>query len=213
MKIKNYDIQDDENGDFVQLHNFMPDRSFRMLICAPSDSGKTNLLLDMIYRLLYYDKIYLYARNLQQSKCKHLLKKFDPISQKCGYDIIEASNNEIIPLTDFPDDNQKLVIFDDFLNTGRKNDEQIRDYFTNSRNKNCSGIYLSQSYYNTDKTIRLNSSHYCIFDFPSSNEKSMICRELGINKNDYQKATKDPFSFMYVDKVRKFNAKNFNESI
>ena len=213
MKIKNYDIQDDENSDFVQLHNFIPDRSFRMLICAPSGSGKTNLLLDMIYRLLYYDKIYLYARNLQQSKYKHLLKKFDPISQKCGYDIIEASNNEIIPLTDLSDDNQKLVIFDDFLNTGRKNDEQIRDYFTNSRNKNCSCIYLSQSYYNTDKTIRLNSSHYCIFDSPSSNEKSMICRELGINKNDYQKATKDPFSFMYVDKVRKFNAKNFNESI
>ena len=213
MKIKNYDIQDDENSDFVQLHNFMPDRSFRMLICAPSGSGKTNLLLDMIYRLLYYDKIYLYARNIQQSKYKHLLKKFDPISQKCGYDIIEASNNEIIPLTDLSDDNQKLVIFDDFLNTGKKNDEQIRDYFTNSRNKNCSCIYLSQSYYNTDKTIRLNSSHYCIFDFPSSNEKSMICRELGINKNDYQKDTKDPFSFMYVDKVRKFNAKNCNESI
>ena len=206
MKIKNYDIQDDENSDFVQLHNFMPDRSFRMLICAPSGS-------DMIYRLLYYDKIYLYARNLQQSKYNHLLKKFDPISQKCGYDIIEASNNEIIPLTDLSDDNQKLVIFDDFLNTGKKNDEQIRDYFTNSRNKNCSCIYLSQSYYNTDKTIRLNSSHYCIYDFPSSNERSMICRELGINKNDYTKATKDPFSFVYVDKVRKFNAKNFNESI
>ena len=213
MKIQNYDIQDDENSDFVQLHNFIPDKSFRMLICAPSGSGKTNLLLDMIYRLLYYDKIYLHTRNLQQSKYKHLLKKFDPISQKCGYDIIEASNDNILPLVDLPDDNQNLVIFDDFLNTGRKNDEQIRDYFTNSRNKNCSCIYLSQSYYNTDKTVRLNSSHYCIFDFPSSNEKSMICRELGINKNDYQKATKDPFSFMYVDKVRKFNAKNFNESI
>ena len=92
MKIQNYDIEDDENNDFVQLHNFMPDRSFRMLRCAPSGSGKTNLLLDMIYRLLYYDKIYLYARNLQMSKYKHLLKKFDPISQKCGYDIILQYN-------------------------------------------------------------------------------------------------------------------------
>ena len=52
MKIQNYDIEDDENSDFVQLHDFIPDKSFRMLICAPSGSGKTNLLLDMIYRLL-----------------------------------------------------------------------------------------------------------------------------------------------------------------
>ena len=112
-----------------------------------------------------------------------------------------------------PDDNQKLVIFDDFLNIGKKNDERIRDNFTNSRNKNCSCIYLSQSYYGTDKTIRLNSSHYSIFEFPSRNEQSMICRELGVNKLDYQKATKDPYSFLYVDKVRKFNAKNFDERI
>ena len=213
MKIQNYDVEDDEINDFVQLHDFMPDRCFRMLICAPSGGGKTNLLLDMIYRLLYFDKIYLYARNLQQSKYKHLLKSLGRISKQVGYDVVEASNDEIIPLTDLPDDNQKLVIFDDYLNTGKKNDEKIRDYFTNSRNKNCSCIYLSQSYYGTDKTIRLNSSHHCIFEFPSKNEQLMICRELCINKQDYQMATKDPFSFLYVDKIRKKTAKNFNERI
>ena len=213
MKIQNYDVQDDENDDFIQLHDFMPDRYFRMLICGPSGSGKTNLLLDMIYRLLYFDKIYLYARNLQQKKYQHLLKSMKPISQEVGYDVIEASNDEIIPLTDLPNDNQKIVIFDDYLNTGKKNDEKIRDYFTNSRNKNCCCIYLSQSYYGTDKTIRLNSSHYCIFEFPSRNEQSMISRELGINKQDYQKATKDPFSFLYIDKINKFIAKNFDEMI
>ena len=213
MKIKNYDVQDDENDDFIQLYDFMPDRYFRMLICGPSGSGKTNLLLDMIYRLLYFDKIYLYARNLQQKKYQHLLKSMKPISQEVGYDVIEASNDEIIPLTDLPNDNQKIVIFDDYLNTGKKNDEKIRDYFTNSRNKNCCCIYLSQSYYGTDKTIRLNSSHYCIFEFPSRNEQLMISRELGINKQDYQKATKDPFSFLYIDKINKFIAKNFDEMI
>ena len=213
MKIKNYDIQDDENNDFVQLKSFMPNRCFRMLICAPSGGGKTNLLLDMIYRLLYFDKIYLYARNLSQSKYKHLLKSLEPISKEVGYDVIEASNDEIIPLTDLSDENQKLIIFDDYLNTGKKNDERIRDYFTNSRNKNCCCIYLSQSYHGTDKTIRLNSSHFCVFDFPSINEQSMICRELNINKSDYQKATKDPYSFLYVDKVKKKVARNFDERI
>jgi len=97
MKIQNYDVEDTVNNDFIQLHDFMPDRSFRMLLCGPSGSGKTNLLLKLIYKLLYFDKIYLYARNLQQSKYKHLLKSFEPISKEAGYDVVEASNNEILP--------------------------------------------------------------------------------------------------------------------
>ena len=78
-----------------------------------------------------------------------------------------------------PYDNQTLVIFDDYLNTGTKNDAEIRNYFTNSRNTNCTCIYLSQSYYGTDKTIRLNCTHHCILEFPSSNEQNMICRGKG----------------------------------
>ena len=159
----------------------MPDRCFTMLVCSPSGSGETNLL-DMIYRLLYFDKIYLYAKNLQQSKYEHLLDLFEPISEEAGYPIIEASNDKIIHNW-MPCDNQKLVIFDDYLNTRTKNDVEIRNYYTNSRNKNCSCIYLSQSYYGTDKIIRLNCTHHCIFEFPSSNEQNMICREHGISKS------------------------------
>ena len=130
MKIFNYDVKDD-TGDYKQLYRFMPDRCFRMLITAPSGGGKTNLLLDMIYRLLFYDKIYLYAKNLQQSKYQHLMQTFIPMYKEVGYDIIEVSNDKIIPLSEMPDENQKLVIFDDYLNTGAKNDQEIRNYFTN----------------------------------------------------------------------------------
>ena len=94
----------------------------------------------MIYRLLYYDKIYLYAKNLQQSKYQHLINLFDPISEEAGYPIIEANNDKIIPQDTMPCDNQKLVIFDDYLNTGVKNDSGIRHYFTNSHN-NCTEFY------------------------------------------------------------------------
>lgn len=141
-----------------------------------------------------------YAKNVQQNKYQNLLKTFEPLNEEVGYDIIEVSNDKIILLCELTDDNQNLVIFDDYLNTGTKNDTEIRNYFTNSRNKNCSCIYLSQSFYKTDKTIRLNCSHYCIYEFPSQNEQNMICRELGVSKSVYQKATEDPFSFLYIDK-------------
>ena len=48
----------------------MPNDTFRMLICGNSGSGKTNLLLHMLLALLYYDEIYLYAKNLDQENIK-----------------------------------------------------------------------------------------------------------------------------------------------
>ena len=211
MNILNYDVKD-EQSDHEQKVPFTPDRCFRMLVCGPSGSGKTNLL-DMIHRLLFFDKIYLYAGNFQQSRYQQLINLFDPISKEAGYPVIEATNDKIIPLDTMPCGNQNLVIFDDYLNTRVKNDAEIRNYFTNSRNKNCSCIYLSQSYYGTDKTIRLNCTHHCLFEFPFSHEQNMICRELGINKSHYQRATKEPYDFIYVDKPKKRVMKNFNEKI
>ena len=79
--------------------------------------------------------------------------------------------------------------------------------------KNCSVIYLSQSYYKTPKVIRMNCSHFCIYEFPSNSEKSLICSENNTPKEVYEKATKDPYSFIYIDKPRTFTTKNFNEQL
>ena len=46
-----------------------------------------------------------------------------------------------------------------------KNQRQIVDYFIQSRHKNGSVIYLSQSFYKTPRDIRLNCSHYCVLNF------------------------------------------------
>ena len=211
MKIPNYDTNDKVTSNFKQLYDFMPDRCFRMLICGPSGSGKTNTLMHMIYNLLYFDKIYLYAKNLEQSKYQNLMDEFEPMSDEAGYDVIEASNDQIIPVNDLGSDNQKIVIFDDFVCD--RNQKPLVDYFIQGRHKNCCVIYLSQSYYKTPKDIRLNCSHFAIYDFPSTNEKSLICRENNVSKQLYEKATRDPFSFIYIDKPEKQVKKNFNEKI
>ena len=41
----------------------------------------------------------------------------------------------------------------------------------------------------------------------------MICREHGISKSHQQRATQEPYDFIYVDKPKKRVAKNFNELI
>ena len=190
---------------------FMPSDSFRMLICGPSGCGKTNTLMHMLYKLLYYDKIYLYAKNLEQPKYRKLLEIFAPISEEVGYDVIESSNDEIIPKDDLDNDNQKIVIFDDFV--CEKNQKPLIDYFIGGRNKNCSVIYLSQSYYLTPKHIRVNCTHFCIFDSPSANETARMCKECKISQDKFLKATEEPYSFAYIDRPNKTIRKNFDENI
>ena len=166
MRIPNFDIEDDVVSNFKQRYDFMPHQCFRMLICGPSGSGKTNTLMHMIYNLFYYDKVYLYAKNLEQSKYQNLMDIFKQISDEVGYDVIEARNDEITPVEDLESDSQKIVIFDDYVCD--KNQKPLIEYFIRGRHKNCSVIYLSQSYYKTPKDIRLNCSHFSIYDFPSA---------------------------------------------
>ncbi|CAH3173198.1 unnamed protein product [Porites lobata] len=163
MEIPNYDSTSDPDKKYKQLFPVMPADTFRMLICGNSGSGKTNLLFHMLIKpLLYYDEIYLYARNLEQDKYQKLIQKMRELS---------------------------------------------------SRHKNCSVIYLSQSFYKTPKDIRLNCSHYCLYEFPSSREANRISSELGVDKEKYKEATKKPFTFLYVNKPRKRIAKNFTSNI
>ena len=48
---------------------------YRILIIGGSGSGKTNTLLNLINEQNYIDKIYLYARDLNEPKYKVLIKK------------------------------------------------------------------------------------------------------------------------------------------
>ena len=212
MEIPNYDSVT-KNKKFKQLKPFMPKDTFRMLICGNSGSGKTNLLIHMlIVPLLYFDEIYLYAKNLDQEKYRNLMNKMNEMSRTVGYDMMTVSNDKIIPINDIDyEDNQKLVIFDDYV--CEKNQRQIVDYFIQDRHKNCSVIYLSQSFHKIPRDIRLNCSHYCIYKFPSSRERNLISSELGVDKEKFRKATKEKYSFLYVDKPMEKIKRNFNGDI
>ena len=189
----------------------MPDDFFRMLICGPSNSGKTNLLLNMIYNLLIFDKIYLFSKNLHQYQYQGFLKDFaERINPKVGYEVIEAYDDEIIPLEELPVDNQKIVVFDDLL--CEKNQNSIINYFINGRHKNCCVIYLSQTFYKVPKDIRVNCSHLCIFRLDPKENKG-IANETGVDHNTLDRATDEKYSFLYYDKPKKSIKKNFVEDL
>ena len=54
---------------------YIPDHPYRILIIGGSGSGKTNTLLNLINGQCDIDKIYLYARDLNEPKYKILIEK------------------------------------------------------------------------------------------------------------------------------------------
>lgn len=117
MEIRNYDRDGDGEKKFKQLYPSMPLDTFRMLICVNSGSGKTNLLYHMMMKpLIQYDEIYLHAKNLEQERYRKLMNKMREMSKQVDYDILNVSNDKIIPCDEMDyDDNQKVVIFDDYV--------------------------------------------------------------------------------------------------
>ena len=153
MKIPNYDPSLTAKSNYKQGHPCMPADTFRMLICGPSNSGKTNILLHMLYKLLTYDKIYLCAKNLHQDKYQYMIDDFDTrVNPVTGYNVIEGAHG-VIPLEVLPTDNQKIVIFDDMV--CESNQRDIIEYFINGRHRNCSVIYLLKAISRSPKTSEI----------------------------------------------------------
>ena len=65
------------NLDTITSKNNDKNWPYRMLIIGPSGSGKTNALLNLIQKDNdnFIDKIYLYAKDLDEPKYQFLIKK------------------------------------------------------------------------------------------------------------------------------------------
>ena len=89
------------------------DSPFRMLIIGPSGSGKTNTLLHLIQKLNNtdpIDKIYLYAKDLSESKYEFLINNRKNAGIKHFNDptaFIEYSNNMNDVFTNIDDYNKQ----------------------------------------------------------------------------------------------------------
>ena len=68
-------IANENNKEYNEKWQFIPDHPYSILIIDGSGSGKTNALLNSIKEQDYVDKIYLYVKDLSKPKYEFLIKK------------------------------------------------------------------------------------------------------------------------------------------
>jgi hypothetical protein len=173
---------------------------FRGCVIAPSGSGKTNFLCNLIHLFSMgkgtFTDITIVTRNKDEPLYKFLGSKSDQIQIKEGIESIP-------PLDKMDKELNHLVVFDDLVLN--KNQAPIENYYIRARKLNCSVLYLSQSYYRIPKIIRNNCSYMIILKLSGNREVNMILSEfgLGVSKDQlvrmYEYATKEKFSPLLID--------------
>ena len=75
-------ITNENNKKHNEKWPYIPDHSYRILIIGGSGSVKTNALINLINEQNDIDKIYLYARDLNEPKYEYLIKKREDVGIK-----------------------------------------------------------------------------------------------------------------------------------
>ena len=176
---------------------------FRGLVIAPSGSGKSNFLKNLITLFCKgtegtFDNIYIFCKSRDEPLYKYLSDK-----SKGLIDVYE--NLDKLPaINELNNCKQTLIIFDDMV-TDLKKHPIISEYFIRGRKKSASIMFLSQSYYNTPKIIRQNVNYCVILKLGGTRDINSILREcsIGISKEQllymYNKATKKKFDTMIIN--------------
>ena len=172
------------NFDNITEKDNNKDWPHRKLIIGPSGSGKTNYLLNSIQRdNNIIDKIYLYAKDLEEPKYKLLIDK----REKAGININNDPNAfmEILILwmifyqilKIIIRKRKVLIIFDDMIShvmSDKKAQQILKDLFIRCRKLNISLCFLTQSYFSVPKDVRLNCTHYILFKLNNRREFLLI---------------------------------------
>jgi hypothetical protein len=154
-----------------------------ILICGQTGAGKTQTLLNYLYRAGESSRTGQYHSVMLVFKTYEPLYKY--LESEMG-DSITLYNNKLEalpPVDKFPDSSdtntkQRLIIFDDCVNDKEKcNVKKIQEYYTYGRKKGFTIIFLSQSYFKTDIFYRQQSSFVLLSSVTNKTDLRLILND------------------------------------
>jgi hypothetical protein len=191
-------LDEADNPNF-NLHKFkLP---FRMCIVAPSGSGKTNFLINLLHLFSCGNKGTFSTINIITRNKDEPLYKW--INKECEQIIISEGLSKTPKLDDFDKNKNHLVVWDDLVLS--KDLSMVENYYIRARKLNVSVIFISQSFFRIPKMIRNNCSYMVLLKLSGNREVNLILSEfgLGITKDEllklYDYATKEKFCPLVID--------------
>ena len=167
-------ITNKNNKEYNEKWSYTPNHPYRILIIGGCGSGKRNALLNLINEQSNIDKIYLYAKDLNEPKYEFLIQKRKNTRIKHFNDsnaFVECSNTTDDVYENIDDYNPKrkrkfLIIFNDMIAdiiSNKKFQTIIKELFIRCRKLNVSLIFITQSLFFCSKRCEIKFS--TLFDY------------------------------------------------
>lgn len=143
----------------TKTHGALLPSSIRCIICGPSNCGKTNCMLNLLFSPngLHFKNVYVFSKSLNQPKYKFLkcvMKNIDDIGL-----YMFSENDEVLHPADIKPNS--VMIFDDVACENQKN---IKNYFSMGRHNNVDTFYICQTYsYIPKQLVRDNANFIIMF--------------------------------------------------
>lgn len=174
---------------------------FRMCLVAPSGSGKTNFLINLLHVFSCGDKGSFQSITILTKNSSEPLYRW--ISSVCDQIVIKEGLENTPSLDKFDKDYNHLVVWDDLVLS--KDLSKVEQYYIRARKLNVSVIFISQSYFKIPKIIRNNCSYMVLLKLSGQREVNIILSEfgLGVTKEQlikiYEFATREKLNPLIID--------------
>jgi hypothetical protein len=186
---------------------------FRGVVNAPSGTGKTNFLVELIERFCAkpkgtFSSIIIVTKNKDEPLYHHLADK--------GVEIREGLR-KIPILEEYDPDVAHLLVFDDLVLS--KSLDMVEDYYIRCRKFNVSILFLSQRYFKIPIMIRENCNYLFILKVGSAKNVKLIMAEfsLSVTKEQlmgmYEEATAEKFNVLIIDKDNQDIKRKFRHNL
>ena len=176
-----------------------------MITCiGQTGSGKSNVLVNFLaLKTDAFHKIIIFSGSTTDEPLYSFLQNKIPELEM--YNDI----NELPSLDTYDDNekgNEKLIVFDDFINLKKKEMTKINEFLTSGRKFGFSVFCMAQNYTSIPKIITRNSHYFIVFRLGDNTSINNIIRNhntTDIKKDDfkkeYLKATENKGDFFLID--------------
>ena len=213
-------------------HEHVPKVPIRMILLAPSGSGKTVLLSNLILNIYRgcFERIYIFSPAVDLDHTWKPVKKYQQDEMK----VVESDKEKLYFDSYHPEDLEKvistqskviklvkaagkkklfsiLIVIDDFADdpTFTRQSKLLHSLFTRGRHNSISTIVSTQKFASIHPIIRVNATALIVYRLRNTKEVEAFLEEVSglITKKElyevYKYATEEEYCFLYINLVAK----------